>query len=225
MDLFSSHINPKLLWQLPKEQRWDYVAHAEQLLIDLIKDEIRITPHQFSEGFAPSHDVRVNVPDEECTIDLEIKFTKNSDIFIECAYGNGNDSGLLASKSDFYLVVSTGLKNETEPVGKVRLYANWRLIEYGNYIIEQKGIKSYEASDMSPGSHGFYVNSKAFDKFYGADSNACIWIGNIAYHVDKNDDVVYDLSKFTDVSLHGVQYFMRDVRKINRMKEQGLSNV
>lgn len=223
MDLFTSHIKPKLLWQLPREQRWDYVAHAERSLIDLVKDELRISPHEFTEGFAPSHDVRVNVPDEECTINLEIKFTQNADIFIECAYGNGVDSGLLASKSDFYLVVSTGLKDSTYPVGKVRLYATWKLIEYGNHIIEQHGIKSYEASDMSPGSHGFYVNCSAFDKYMG--ENACVWIGNIAYRVDENDNVEYDVSKFTDLNILRLQLFMRDVRHINRMKEQGLSDV
>lgn len=222
MDLFTSHIKPKLLWQLPRDQRWDYVAHAEQSLINLVKDELRIKPHHFTEGFAPSHDVRVDVPDEECTIDVEIKFTQNADLFIECVYGNGNDSGLLASKSDFYLVVSTGLKGNDQPVGKVRLYANWKLVEYGNYVIDKYGIKSYEASDISPGSHGFRVNCKQFDDYLG--KNACIWVGNIAYDVDKNNDVEYDLSKFIDVNGLALQQFMRDVRYINRMKEQELTN-
>lgn len=222
MDLFTSHIKPKLLWQLPREQRWDYVAHAEQSLINLVKDEIRVKPVHFTEGFAPSHDARLEVPDEECTIDVEIKFTQKADLFIECVYGNGNDSGLLASKSDFYLVVSTGLKDNTYPRGKVRLYATWKLIEYGNHIIDKYGIKSYEASDMSPGSHGFYLNSKEFDAYMG--ENACVWIGNTNYRVDESDDIEYDLSKLSEVSGHCVQYFMRDVRYINRMKEQEMIN-
>lgn len=222
MDLFTYQIKPNLLWQLPAAQRWDYVAHSERLLIDLIKDELGISVDHFTEGFAPAYDVRVNVPEEECTIDIEIKFTQKADLFVECVYGNGEDSGLFASKSDFYLVVSTGLK-EGVPVGKVRLYATYKLIEYGNHIVATNGIKSYEANEMGPGSHGFYLSCKGFDEFHGKD--ACVWVGNIEYHVDETGSVVYDLSKFTEAYGSNLLYFMRDVRKINRMKEQGLSYV
>lgn len=221
MDLFTPLIKSNLLWQLPATERWDYVDHAERTLVDLIKNELCISVDHFTEGFAPAYDVRVNVPEEECTIDFEIKFTQKADLFVECVYGNGNDSGLFASKSDFYLVVSPGLKNEI-PVGKVRLYATWKLIEYGNYIVEKKGIKSHEASDSGPGSHGFYLNCKDFDKYMG--EHACIWIGNIDYYVDETDSVVYDLSKFIETHGSNLMYFMRDVRKINRMKQQGSNN-
>lgn len=218
MDLFTFEIKPNLLWQLPAAQRWEYVAHAERTLIDLISDELCISVDHFTEGFAPAYDVRVHVPDEECTVDMEIKFTRSGDLFVECVYGNGEDSGLFASKSDFYLVVSTGLKNGV-PVGKVRLYATWKLIEYGNYVVEKFGIKSYEASDSGPGSHGFTLNCKDFDAYMG--EHACVWIGNIDYHVDETGGVVYDLSKFEEVHGRNLLYFMRDVRKINKMKEQG----
>lgn len=218
MDLFSYEIKPNLLWQLPAAQRWDYVAHAERTLVDLISDELCISVDHFTEGFAPAYDVRVNVPDEECTVDFEIKFTQSGNLFVECVYGNGNDSGLFASKSDFYLVVSTGLKDGV-PVGKVRLYATWKLIEYGNYVVEKFGIKSYEANESGPGSHGFYLNCQDFDAYMGKD--ACVWVGNIEYHVDETGGVVYDLSKFTDTYSLNLIFFMRDVRKINKMKEQG----
>jgi hypothetical protein len=225
MEIFQPEVKPKLLWSLPSTERWAYVERSEFILIDLIKDELRIKPIHITQGFDPSHDARVDVPDEECTVDLEIKFTQSHNFFVECAYGNGVESGLLASKADFYVVVSRDLqKRDGQHIGKVRLYPHWRLVEYGNHKIDKFGIKAFEASEMSPGSQGFYVNSYDIDTFYG-DRNAHIWVGDVDSYIDQDDNVTYDLNGFIRTSGECLRLFMCEVRKINRMKEQGLSNV
>lgn len=219
--LKSKQIAPKLLWKLPDSKdgvrwRWAYVKHAEDSLLSLIKEGIRITPHPTTSGFAPVFDAKAYVPDEECSINIEIKYTQGHNLFIECAYGNGKPSGLLTSDSDFYLVVSKDTKNE-QSKGKVRLYPTWRLIEYGNHHIEKHGIKSFEASPDSPGSHGFYVNSFAFDEYFGTDAH--IWLGDVNCYIDQNQNITYDLTQFTKEAYSPLRQFMREVRMIDKRKE------
>jgi len=170
-----------LIKELYGDKGFEYSKQCEQCLGDILKNSYGIICEGYTEGYNPDYDFIADGSK------IEVKFTSKVHPNIEFARYNKNPSGLLLSKSDYYLVVSPG-GSKGKFVGKIRLYETNDLKAYlVDCLMNQDDLVKYEPSGNSPGSICFKLEPKKIED---------IWLGDCDLIIDEGKVAGFDLDTF-----------------------------
>jgi hypothetical protein len=179
---------------------FDYSKQCEQCLGDILKNIYNITCEGYTEGYNPEYDFLANGKK------IEVKFTSKTYPHIEFARYNKQPSGLLLSKSDYYLTVSPGGSNG-KFVGKIRLY---KINNLKKYLIESllsqiEGYKTegldigklhiYNPSHNSPGSICFIMEPKKIED---------MWLGDCELIMSDKNIIGFDMDTFSKSYINNI---------------------
>lgn len=187
-------------WVCPKElnrgtnQSYQRSEEAEGFVAKLLTDVLSLDYDTLHITRGKNSDFDLTLNDYSGTeFSFEVKFTSGDDVWIEYAYADGRQSGILISKSKFYVIVNHQQARIDErwiDVGKIRVYDTKELRKWvlRSLADGKHEIKPYKEAVGSPGS----LNVKLKPKMHEGEIPH-IWIGDVECQIRNRNDVYYNL--------------------------------
>jgi hypothetical protein len=190
MMLIDPWFSPWLMMHLPRDARWDYVKRFEVRLTGLILTSLGGNILEVTEGNHPGYDLIIGT--DEGIQHVEIKSTERHEIFIEGGRYDMSQSGLSATESDVYFIISRDMQQHPDGtftmIGKVRAVFTYLLVKEYMRIAPHSEIVFLPDAN-GPGSRGIKLNIKKEDIPH-------VWIGDVECKVDQFGHTMYNLERF-----------------------------
>lgn len=199
-----AHINQQYVWNHPNKKHFEYNQALEEQIISIIPDMQLL---EQTDGFAPEYDVIVSLFDSSVKLEIKttgrVQLSTTNGIDIEFSRLDGSPSGLTATKSDYYMILSTEF-NKGKLVGKIRLFPKIVLVRLADKADTFGELYEYPQTNSGPGSVYFELDpySKSHDEAGGH-----VWVGDFAV----NEDGTWDLTKLMRRNAH-IESNIEDIR-------------
>lgn len=138
-------------------------------------------------GFNPDYDRTIN------NTTVEIKISKNENMFIEIGKADGEESGITISKADVHMYINPGatkINGKWVDLMKVRLFNTQDLRNWTAHMAKSREneLVVFKPSKLGKGSAGFFLNVKK-------EKVADLFVMGFEYHTNSQGHIVFDTSR------------------------------
>jgi len=163
---------------------------SEELIINAFCSKYGVEDNGGTVGYVPEYDWTLN------NTLVEIKVSKNSDLFIEFAKADGTPSGLEVTTSDIHMFINPAsaiINDSWVDMMKVRIVRTVELKAWLRYMAIhcEDDLVIFPPSELGKGSAGFYLNLK---NHRGPDINDLFMMG-FEYYKNESGEIIMDTQK------------------------------